>query len=235
MKDLSKEASEIKSQYRETFIALAEEISKFIESTKPQNLCKSCGKNCSIDIDILSDFPSGCTYKLWQNQLIKYLETNFIQKIVEKWQYVQSKRQDYRCCGCGTCCKLAVSEFSPQELQQKSECGDNFAKQFLSVFVPYVSEDEARQIFPEYFDMLDKDLKKEEKTYFYHCPKVTYDNRCPDYQNRPQICKDFPDNPLGFLPLTCSFNAWKKEVEPVSLKLHAAMDIVDFYKSKIQN
>ena len=41
--------------------------------------------------------------------------------------------------------------------------------------------------------------------YFYHCPRVTKDNRCPDYENRPQICRDFPDNPLAFLPLSCGF------------------------------
>lgn len=70
--------------------------------------------------------------------------------------------------------------------------------------------------------------------YFYHCPKVTQDNKCPDYENRPQICRDFPDNPLAFLPLGCGFVDWKIKSEPVSLMLNAMVEIMGFYKDKIK-
>ena len=59
------------------------------------------------------------------------------------------------------------------------------------------------------------------------------ENRCPDYENRPQICRDFPDNPISFLPKACGFSKWKEEVEPLALKLRATLEIADFYKNKL--
>ena len=70
--------------------------------------------------------------------------------------------------------------------------------------------------------------------YFYHCPKVTQGNRCPDYENRPQICRDFPDNPTAFLPPKCGFKDWKLKSNSVSLKLSAEMEISLFYIEKIK-
>ena len=91
-----------------------------------------------------------------------------------------------------------------EELKKKAKNGDNFATQFTSIFVPYKDENEAKQIYPEYFELLSERLEGE-KVYFYHCPKLTKENRCSDYENRPGICRDFPDNPLGFLPGPCGF------------------------------
>ena len=70
------------------------------------------------------------------------------------------------------------------------------------------------------------------KYYFYHCPKVTKDNLCSDYENRPQICKDFPDNSIGFLPLKCAFQDWKKEVQQLALEIKAVTEIFEYYKTQ---
>ena len=74
---------------------------------------------------------------------------------------------------------------------------------------------------------------KEEDVYFYHCPKLNECKRCSDYENRPQICRDFPDNPLSILPESCGFYKWRQEVEPVVLMLHSMMEIIDYYRQKI--
>lgn len=149
------------------------------------------------------------------------------------WVELLKKRENSNCFGCAACCKLAVSEFSPDELTEKAQNNDNFATQFLSVFVPYQSEDEAKSIYPEYFELL-KEKAAGEKVYFYHCPKVTQCNRCPDYENRPQICKDFPDNPLAFLPKTCGFKDWKTGAENDALKIQSKIEIVGFYKQRLK-
>ena len=146
----------------------------------------------------------------------------------EAIDYVKKQRDVSHCSGCGVCCRFAVSEFSPEELVEKSKCGDNFATQFISTFVPYHSEDEYSNIFPEYIELL-----KDEKYYVYHCPKVTDDNKCPDYENRPQICRDFPDNPIAFLPPNCGFMDWKLKSEPVWLKLRAEVEIINYYLEKL--
>jgi len=163
----------------------------------------------------------------------KFFNENIVKEIYGKWMGILKYREHFNCAGCAACCKLACSEFSPQELKEKAQNNDNFATQFISVFVPYEDENEAKKVYPEYFELL-KEKAQSEKVYFYHCPKVTKYNLCPDYENRPQICRDFPDNPIGLLPKTCGYNRWKEKVETEALTLRAMSEIVDFYKNKLK-
>lgn len=170
--------------------------------------------------------------KIEPEKHLKILTEEVLKDAINRWVKILEYRGFFSCEGCAACCKLACSEFSPEDLEQKAKNGDDFAQQFTSVFVPYKNDSDAQKVYPEYFELL-KNKTPDEKVYFYHCPKVTEDNRCPDYDNRPQICKDFPDNPISFLPKTCGFNNWKKEVEPTALMIRAIAEIVDFYKNKI--
>ena len=126
---------------------------------------------------------------------------------------------------------MAVSEQSYAQLKQKAARGDKFAEEFTSVFVPYEKEEEAKAVNPEYFKLLE-DTMQDEKIYFYHCPKVK-NNMCSDYENRPNICKEYPYNPLMLLPCECSYNEWKNEVAHEALLLKAKVDIISFYKEKL--
>lgn len=171
--------------------------------------------------------------KIKPDSRLRILTEEILKDAINRWVKILEYRGFFSCAGCAACCKLACSEFSPEELKQKAKSGDGFAQQFTSVFLPYENESDAQNIYPEYFELL-KNKTPDEKVYFYHCPKVTEDNRCPDYENRPQICKDFPDNPITFLPKTCGFNKWKEEVEPTALMIRAIAEIVDYYKEKIK-
>lgn len=166
-------------------------------------------------------------------EVLDFLNSKIPEDIFLRWKKMLAYRENFHCIGCATCCKLACSEFSYDELKQKAKMGDNFASQFISIFIPYDDETIPKQIYPEYFDLLAEKLGTE-KVYFYYCPKLTPENRCSDYQNRPQICKDFPDNPLSLLPKSCGYCTWKDEVEPIALMLHALLEITDFYKKIIR-
>lgn len=154
------------------------------------------------------------------------IESVWGEKIKTELEKIRSERENYHCGGCGGCCRFAVSEFSPDELTLKSQNGDNFASQFIKTFVPYHSIEESRKIYPEYVEMLEK--LTDGNFYIYHCPKVTEDNRCSDYDNRPQICRDFPEINGFFLPKTCSFAPWKLKSEPVWLKINAMIEIMNW-------
>ena len=80
---------------------------------------------------------------------------------------------------------------------------------------------------------LEELVEHKDEVYFYHCPKLTKDNRCSDYENRPQICRDFPDNALSILPKTCGYKGWKEEVEPIALMLHSMVEIIEYYKERL--
>ncbi|MEE3348986.1 MAG: YkgJ family cysteine cluster protein [Candidatus Gastranaerophilaceae bacterium] len=221
MAELNDKITKLRKNYREIFVTCGEEIEKRVNELRPENL----------EGEIFQKYkPDSEGYK-WQVSVLELLDNEISKEIYRKLNEILAYRSQFKCIGCATCCKLACSEFSPEELKQKADNGDNFAGQFLSVFVPYKSKEEAEKIYPEYIELLKEN--GENDVYFYHCPKVTEDNRCSDYENRPQICRDFPDNPLSILPKSCGYNEWKEEIEPIALMLHSMLEITDYYRTKL--
>ena len=221
----------LKDNYEEIFMEAATSIRAAIDKFKPENPCTLCTIKCQLETkDIFTDFPVGCAYKEWQTQTLSFLNGEYRQKLVNTNKLIQDKKENYLCNQCGECCKLAVSQYSYDQLKQRAFRGDKFSEDFVSVFVPYPTETAARTANPEYFDSL-ADLV-EDKTYYYYCPKLK-GNMCSDYENRPDICKDFPHNPLKLLPSKCSYNAWRQEVAKQSMLLKAKVDIIEFYKQKL--
>lgn len=216
MNDLSANLNGLRKKYREIFKKSAEEIAKRIDELRPAN----------VDGDFLDAGNSE-----WNRVVLKMFDEEIARDIYIKWQEILAYRKMFKCNNCATCCNLACSEFSPEQLKLKAQNGDRFANQFLSVFIPYESKSEAQKVYPEYIKMLDEN--KEDEVYFYHCPKLSDCKLCTDYENRPQICRDFPDNPLSILPESCGFYEWKQEVEPVALLCHSMMEIIEFYKEKL--
>ena len=234
MEDLNSQYEQLKSKYRDIFIEAAQSIRNEIEKFKPDVNCKTCSidKNCKIEkVDIFLDFPERCPYREWQSKTLSFLGGEYKQKLKNIYKRIMAARDMYSCNKCGDCCRLAVSEFSPIQLRQKAMRGDKFAKQFLSVFVPYESEEKAKEALPDYFNLLDT-LDLDTRNYYYYCPKLV-DNMCSDYENRPDICKEFPANPLKLLPPSCSFCKWREEVNKMAMSLQARIDIIDFYKQKL--
>ena len=209
MNELYSSIENLRSEYREIFKKSLAEIANRIDELRPDGL----------DADVTDKFPVNSDGALWQTKVLDMLENDISKEVYRKYKEILAYRSQFKCVGCATCCNLACSEFSPAELKQKAENGDNFAAQFLSVFVPYASKEDARKVYPEYIKMLEEN--KEDNVYFYHCPKLTEDKRCSDYENRPQICRDFPDK------------QWKDEIEPLALMLHSMVEIIEYYKEKI--
>ena len=219
MDDLNFVVENTKKKYREIFLQSFEAIQNRIDEIKPTE----------VVTDVFEKYPKNSKGYEWQKAVLEMLLNDISKEILQKWAQVLDYRKEFSCKGCATCCNLACSEFSYEELKEKAENGDNFAQQFTSIFVPYNSREEAERVYPEYLEM----LKDKGDVYFYHCPKLTECKRCSDYENRPDICRHFPDNPLDILPKSCGYYPWRKEVEPVVLMLHSMVEIIDYYKQNI--
>ena len=232
-KTLKEQYNDIKNNYEQIFIEAAESIRRELDKFKPENPCTLCSnKDCKIEKkDIFAPYPANCKYRDWQIQALAYLSGDYRQKLKREYDEMMSKKSEYECNKCGACCKLAVSEFSYDQLKQKAMRGDKYASDFTSVFVPFEKEEDAKKINPEYFEMLN--LLVEDKIYYYYCPKLK-DNLCTIYDKRPDVCKEFPHNPLKLLPKECSFNAWKNDISHQAMLMKAKVDILDFYKEKLQ-
>ena len=230
---LNTQYEDLKDNYQQIFIEAAESIRREIDKFKPENPCTFCSvKNCKIEKkDVFTDYPIGCAYREWQSKVLSFLAGEYKQKLKTTYKMVMDKKVEYSCNRCANCCRLAVSEYSYDQLKQRAMRGDKFSRDFVSVFVPYQSEEEARLANPEYFKLLEETME-EQRVYFYYCPKLI-GNSCSDYENRPDICKDFPHNPLKLLPSTCSYNEWKNSVAKNAMLLKAKTDIIEFYKNKL--
>lgn len=223
----------LKDNYEKIFIEAAESIRASVNKFKPKDACSNCTiKDCNIDKkDVFTTYPIGCVFNNWQKQILNYLSGEYKQQLKNAYKTIMEEKNEYSCAKCGNCCRLATSEYSYEQLKQKAMRGDKFSKEFISVFVPYKTEEEAKLANPEYFKLLN-DLMEDEKIYYYHCPKIV-GNECSDYENRPSICKNFPHSPLKLLPSSCSFNVWKNSIAKRAMLLNAKIDIIEFYKSKL--
>lgn len=227
--------SNLKNNYEQIFIEAAESIRRELDTLKPENPCEGCShKDCKIEKkDVFAPYPpAGCKLREWQMQAITYLTGDYRTKLKASYKAIMDKKNESECNKCGACCKLAVSEYSYAQLKQRAMRGDKFSEDFVSVFIPYETEEEARAVNPEYFELLNT-LVVEDRIYYYHCPKVDENNLCTIYEDRPSICRDFPHNPLKLLPSECSFNEWKNEVAHQAMLLKAKTDIINFYKEKL--
>ena len=234
--NLQNEIIKTKKIYREIFLRAQQAVDFQLDAIKKRSLCNNCTENCDIDfnkITIFQKFPKHCRYRFWQEAALNLLENKISKDIYEKIQTIEEKRKNYTCCKCTSCCRLASSEYSYEELKVRAENGDEFSREFVSIFVPYNNIEEPKKVYPEYVEMLEKSTEDISKLHFYYCPKLGKDGLCSDYENRPDICRDFPNNPLVSLPEKCAFVEWKHEVEITALTLHALIDIIGFYKEKL--
>ena len=231
---LNSQYDNLKDNYEQIFVEAAESIRKELNSFKPENPCANCAqaKDCNIgEKDVFSPYPMNCKYRDWQLQCLTFLSGDYRQKLKMIHKNMLEKKSEYSCAQCAACCKLAVSEYSYAQLKQRAMRGDKFSEDFISVFVPYENEEDAKKVNPEYFELLNE-LVDDQKVYYYYCPKLV-GNLCSIYENRPNICKEFPHNPLKLLPSSCSFNAWKNAVTREAMLLKAKVDIISFYKNKL--
>jgi Fe-S-cluster containining protein len=190
--------------------------------------CLSCG------INFEKVLPTQCSYTGWQKAILKDIEDEIFKDVLIKYKQMEAYKENFSCNRTGTCCKFACSEFSYDELRQKASNNDNFAKQFVSVFQPYEDQEKARKIYPEYVDMLKQKLGPDENVYFYFCSHLDKNDLCTQYDKRPDICRDFPNNPLSILPPWCGYYEWKEEVEVLAMTLHALVNLGEFYKEKLE-
>ena len=122
---------------------------------------------------------------------------------------------DY-CHKCGKCCRSATTYNSHAKLLEMVEQGDKEAIDFLSIFTPYESIEDARLVEPEQVASVlaeverRPDMKLEDVT-FYKCGYVTEEGLCGIYERRPRCCREAPGHGWSMMPPGCGFEGWQFE------------------------
>ena len=116
------------------------------------------------------------------------------------------------CKMCGKCCRLIYALKSFDELSAAAQKGDTLATNFLKLFLPYSSLDEARKIDPAAVDAIIQSNKiasgADTTTYFYYCRYIQEDNKCSVYEMRPKLCRLYPKNEFVPLPTDCAYEGY---------------------------
>jgi Fe-S-cluster containining protein len=122
-----------------------------------------------------------------------------------------------QCCSQGDCCKGASPSVPVHQLWAKAAAGDEFARGFLSIFVPYASHAEAAAVVP---GLVERSLKAAannpkftngaEDVVFFHCRYHQSNNLCGVHEDRPEFCRSYPDSPFVVMAPGCAFEEWGK-------------------------
>jgi Fe-S-cluster containining protein len=109
------------------------------------------------------------------------------------------KLPQHLCKMCGTCCRIAifkgglpyekVVDLANSNTDEPSQIEG--AKDFLSIFVPYASVEDAKKVAPEFVDEVINKFGEEVKSGFFYC-KFLKDNKCQIHEDRPLLCRMYP-------------------------------------------
>lgn len=120
------------------------------------------------------------------------------------------------CHKCGKCCRSATTYNSYAKLQEMVAAGEQEAIDFLEIFEPYDSIEDARQVEPEQVEQVMKviesrdDMDANDVT-FYHCRYVSPEGLCTIYERRPRCCREAPAHGWSVMPPGCGFEGWQFE------------------------
>lgn len=120
------------------------------------------------------------------------------------------------CHKCGKCCRSATTFNSYTKLQALVAEGNKEAIDFLEIFEPYASVEDAMEVEPEQVRQVIKTVQEREDMdvadlTFYHCRYVSPEGLCTIYERRPRCCKEAPGHGWSVMPPGCGFEGWQFE------------------------
>ncbi|HSA07655.1 MAG TPA: YkgJ family cysteine cluster protein [Candidatus Gastranaerophilales bacterium] len=145
------------------------------------------------------------------------------------------------CAQCGTCCLLATPSVSYKKLLEKAAAGDQFARDFFSIFIPYKNHEQAEKICES---LVKRTIKScidginkipVEDLVFYRCRHYHYKKQCLIYETRPQLCRDFPGSPFVLLHENCAFYQWAKDCKKAYNKLKEDIQSLKKQKKELED
>lgn len=228
--------SETKQQYRQIFREYQDALETYLGDLRQPFTCNDCtGGTSQAFSEWIQPLHEGCRYQGWQRVALQFIENEAAKSILDKLQAIEAYKNTFNCHMCGMCCRMASHDASYEELQARAATGDDFARQFTSIFLPYESRKVARRKAPEVVEAVlaeaGEESEGEERIFFYHCPYLGEDNRCSVYgtDKRPAICASYPETPLSFVYEKCAWKPWKDETHIDTLAAHALLALCSQY------
>lgn len=119
-----------------------------------------------------------------------------------------------QCDQSGECCRGAAQIKPWNNLLRQAAQGDSTSRAFLNQYQPYPSSEIAIQSAPDAVhasrEIAVSRGENPESLVFYHCIYLQGKNQCRIYEDRPTLCRDFPESPFGAIPKCCGYYAAKQ-------------------------
>ncbi len=125
----------------------------------------------------------------------------------ENTGFLWERRPQNLCKKCGKCCRIATTTKSYDELQKLAAENDQGAIDFLELFEPYESIEDAMLVDKEQVEHIGYD----ENTTFYRCRFLQKNNLCSRYDTRKDLCRHCPSTAFAIVPPDCGFKDWLEE------------------------
>lgn len=155
-----------------------------------------------------------------------------------------SSRPENLCHMCGLCCRVATTTIPYNKILELVKQDDEGAKDFLELFEPYPSIEDARKVSAAVVDNIINGLKEdgnynENEMTFYKCRYLKDDNLCSRYETRVLLCKHFPASPWAIVPPGCGYEGWlfikREEVKQKIRKIKEELIELELLKKKTKS
>jgi Fe-S-cluster containining protein len=126
------------------------------------------------------------------------------------WEELLGRKWPKNACDrSGECCRGAAQYAPWRNILPLAASGDATARDFLNQYMPYPNIEIARQNAP---DGVAASLKiarangqAEDEIIFYRCRFLTGQNQCQIYEDRPTLCRTYPESPFGAIASCCGY------------------------------
>ena len=126
------------------------------------------------------------------------------------WEELLGRKWPKNACDrSGDCCRGAAQIAPWDNLLALAAQGDPSARDFLNQYVPYPHRAAAQQAAPFAVEASlqvgrEKGYNLEELV-FYQCRFLKGQSDCQIYEDRPTLCRSFPESPFGAIPSCCGY------------------------------
>ena len=118
------------------------------------------------------------------------------------------------CKMCGKCCRVVTNvKYTYDDIRKMAESQDEYAMDFINIFEPYPSIEDAKKVDKKTVEYIIEKLKADGKydennLTFYRCKYILNNNKCSIYEERPKLCIYSPASAWTIVPPGCGFEPW---------------------------
>lgn len=129
---------------------------------------------------------------------------------MQEWERLLGIRWPENACDrSGECCRGAAQIAPWDRLLRHAAEGDGTARAFLNQFVPSPDLEAARKNAPHALEASRRIAQSRGDDpgdlVLYRCRFLQGQNTCPIYEDRPALCREFPESPFGAVPACCGY------------------------------